>query len=307
MYVYTNVYYFISSHNNYATVANYERNDSRMIEEWNHYGEKAGQPAKPSTAGKEAKTIRENFSPESTEQLFRGKENHTSRGGDTSQGIILDSGLHLPTQNIVKVIHIPESITVYQVDDASFFRESLRLAQKTSAHGAKVALRDIEEYKDCKLFIAEKGATGIAVAPDGHIFSLFKNSKVCQEKNISHVAAKMMFIALSNGGKKLDCFDGFLPNLYTTFGFEAVTKIKFYPELTAGVPWNYDRDGRPDLIFMKHNGESVDKIINNMGFYKKYDSSRVPYSPDIHTAEKRLDEAIVKSHSKKNNIFILSR
>ena len=51
--------------------------------------------------------------------------------------------------------------------------------------------------------------------------------------------------AISEGGIKLDCFDGFLPKLYAKFGFEPVAKVKFDPNFQpAG--WK-DEFGTPDI------------------------------------------------------------
>jgi hypothetical protein len=276
-------------------------------EEWKH-GEKGtdGDIKQGKPFIKKTQSFRETFGEKSAEELFRGEE-ITNRRPTNSKGLDLTSGVSVEWNKVQKEIHIPNYFTVYQITDPSFFRHALEIAQKTNEHGAQVALREVEEYKNAKLFLAENGATGIAVDPDGHIFSLFKNVNVCKELGIDHVSAKMIFVALSHGGKKLDCFDGFLPNLYSTFGFEAVTKIRFYPELTCGVPWNYERDGRPDLIFMKHNGDPIDKIIDNMGFYKKYDASAVTYSPDMESAEKKLAQALITGKQKQSFPFGLTR
>jgi hypothetical protein len=250
------------------------------------------------TIGGNVKEIRENNTPKSAQKLFRGEEVNTARGEGYSGIIKLILQNSDDFDKVKKVIKIPGSINVYQIDSPELFRMALAAAQKTSDYGAKVALRDVEEYKDAKLFLSENGEAGIAVASDGHIFSLFKNNNICKENNVVNVAAKMMLVALANGGKKLDCFDGFLPNLYSTFGFEPVAKIRFYKELTSGVPWNYKRDGTPDLIFMKHNGDSVDKVINNMGFYKKYDPSKATVFPSLEEAEKVLDKAVEELNNK---------
>jgi hypothetical protein len=251
-------------------------------------------------SGTNIETVRESDHKESFAELFRGQKFDGDRTEKNSRAVVLSNGSYICFEKVKKVVELPDEIKIFQIDSPEFFREALSIAQKTSSHGAYVALRDLEEYKDTTLFISEHGATGIAVDKDGHIFSLFKNCNVCKEIGLKSVAAKMMFTAISNGGKKIDCFDGFLPNLYTTFGFEPVTKIKFSEDLTSGAKWNKKRDGEPDLIFMKHNGQNIDKIIENMGFYRKYSSYKIPYSKDFDTAESILDQKLnIEKHMEK--------
>lgn len=40
--------------------------------------------------------------------------------------------------------------------------------------------------------------------------------------------------------------------------------------------WNYERDGRPDIIFWIHNGESAEQIAKTLGTREMPDLSHLP-------------------------------
>jgi hypothetical protein len=144
-----------------------------------------------------------------------------------------------------------------------------------------------------KLFLVSNGIGGIAVKNDGDVVSVFKNPKIAKEYNLKNIVGKLLFVALKNGGKKLDCYDGVLPDVYIKHGFVPVSKIKFNDGF-ASEKWNYERDGRPDIIFFKHNGDSIDKILNEHKDYKKYKDYNIKYSNSYDKAKKIRDISLVK-------------
>jgi hypothetical protein len=83
--------------------------------------------------------------------------------------------------------------------------------------------------------------------------------------------------AIANGATVLDCFavksasfpDGFLPALYSVFGFEVAGRVPFNPEFFSGnladaeafwtkYRWNKD-DGYPDVVVMRWKGTDADR------------------------------------------------
>lgn len=83
--------------------------------------------------------------------------------------------------------------------------------------------------------------------------------------------------AIANGATVLDCFavksenypNGFLPALYSAFGFEVVGRVPFNPEFFSGnlkdaeafwekSKWNRD-DGYPDVVVMRWKGTDADR------------------------------------------------
>ncbi len=126
------------------------------------------------------------------------------------------------------------------------------LTKNSKQHGAFVHAYPAAEYSKMKIFLlndgSEKGVAGLAVK-DGDIVSVFKHPS-CKVRGV--VDKFLIPKALENGGNRLDCFNGFLPKLYARNGFEPVSKTSFNRDF-APEDWNYDRDGEPDVIFMKHS------------------------------------------------------
>lgn len=157
---------------------------------------------------------------------------------------------------------------------ARAFHEAIVAAKEGNSHGAFVHAYTKDEYTEQTLFLSDGGEAGFAVKKDGDIVSVFHNPKIGTKKG---VAGHMLKIAIQHGGKKLDCFDGFLPKLYSKYGFVPVARLKFNREY-APEGWNYERDGEPDVIFFAHNGDSIEKI--NATDYPPPDMDKVPYVDD---------------------------
>lgn len=210
--------------------------------------------------------------------------------------IKLSNGKTLTKKNILRVMNLSKNFTVYEVNDSNFFREAVLLAKKSNSNGDCLAIRNTKEYDNARLFITKNGEAGIAVEKDGHIFSLFKNETESKKNGIGKVAEKLMYIALSNGGNKLDCFDGFLPRFYCRLGFEPVTKTAFKLEFTGGGNWDFSKKGTPDLIFMRHNGDSVYKIFERKNSYPKFEDYNIKSSRSLEIADKILGCNSNKKH-----------
>lgn len=165
--------------------------------------------------------------------------------------------------------------TYNKVHDPKAFRSAILAAKKGNAYGAFVDAHSVEDYATYNTFIAEDNSAGISVTPDGDIVSVFKNPKLAKGKK--NVSTDLLFMALQNGGKTLDCFDGFLPDLYGKFGFEPVARVAF-DRTVAPEDWNYERDGEPDVVFFKHNGDSLEQIMEKQatGAYPRYSNKNVP-------------------------------
>lgn len=58
--------------------------------------------------------------------------------------------------------------------------------------------------------------------------------------------------AIERGGRTLDAYEGFLPQLYGQLGFVETGRMKFNPEFAHG--WDVAKQGTPDVVFMKWNG-----------------------------------------------------
>jgi hypothetical protein len=140
----------------------------------------------------------------------------------------------------------------WEVDvDAEKFFNAITVAKANNAYGAFVHAYSKEEYNSMKLFLlnngSKKGVAGIAVKENGDVVSVFKHP----DCKIDRVATKLLLPkAIENGGNRLDCFNGMLPGIYAQIGFAPVAKVRF-SESEAPSDWNYERDGKPDIIFME--------------------------------------------------------
>lgn len=126
------------------------------------------------------------------------------------------------------------------------FSNALLAAKHASETGAFVEAYTPAEYADMKLFLADDGLSGFAIKSDGDIVSVFNSPESPRRGELG----RMIPLALKNGGKKLDAFDGFLTSAYEKYGFVETGrdkwKDKFAPE-----GWDYEAFGRPDVVYME--------------------------------------------------------
>ena len=94
-----------------------------------------------------------------------------------------------------------------------------------------------------KLFLTRDGLVGVGVSPTGEIVSLFSKSK---ERGAGKLAMKH---AIKQGGRSLNCFDGFLVGYYKAFRFVEMARVKFNADF-APDKWDYDKYGKPDIVTM---------------------------------------------------------
>ena len=146
--------------------------------------------------------------------------------------------------------------------DATTFYEKIGQAKQNNSHGAFVTQYKKSDYKNMLPLLGDNGNVGVAVKQDGDIVSVFKNDS----SNANIVVSSILLTAIENGGVKLDNFHGSLSNMYADHGFIPVARAEFVDKF-APPDWNYDRDKRPDIIFWIHNGDSVSKVVDNIGKY----------------------------------------
>lgn len=186
-----------------------------------------------------------------------------------------------------------KNIRVYEIANPQTFYTAINTSQDNNAHSAFVHIYDSEEYAEKRLFLVNAGCVGCAVTKDGDIVSVFKNDNMAKKDDVEKISTSLLLTAIENGGKKLDCFDGFLPKNYMKHGFIPVCKVPFNDEF-APEDWNFERDGRPYIVFFMHNGKSVDQILKekNEGTYTTYDLDSLPIIEDYDEAAQFRDEAI---------------
>ena len=101
--------------------------------------------------------------------------------------------------------------------------------------------------------------------------------------------------SLKSGGNHLDCYDGYLPRLYGSIGFKPICKIKFNDEY-APDNWDFERDGRPDVVFIVHPNEPLQEIMRkrDLNLYPPItnDLEDAPYVNDYDEASILINEYI---------------
>lgn len=156
--------------------------------------------------------------------------------------------------------------------DPSSFYAAISEAKQGNLHGAFVTAHDVSEYSDMKMFLSDDNGVGVAVTKDGDIVSVFKNPNISKSRK---AVSSILLTAIDNGGVKLDNYNGELSRMYLAHGFIPVARTAFVDEY-APSDWNYERDGRPDIIFWRHNGDNVETVARNIGTQEMPDLKALP-------------------------------
>jgi hypothetical protein len=101
------------------------------------------------------------------------------------------------------------------------------------------------------MFMADSGQAGVAISPQGELVGLWKDPGSHKLVTISAIQ-----LGVENGGRFLNAFDTSLAQLYSRMGFKEVTRIKFADEF-APPGWDFEKLGRPDIVFMRHDPTAV--------------------------------------------------
>lgn len=150
--------------------------------------------------------------------------------------------------------------------------------QSLGNNGASVELKD--DYTDINLYLSEDGESGFGIKPNGDIVSVFSSSK---EKGRS---SYMLEMAISQGGRQLDCFDVYLVEIYEAHGFKPVAKMKWNDEY---IPEGWNKDNFKDY----NNGEPALTAGRRHVVFMVYDPNN-----DIEKKKKEAEE----KYGKKNEI-----
>lgn len=127
----------------------------------------------------------------------------------------------------------------FEVNNYERFLNSL-FKGKNKAFLSNYSAEDLQ--KEFKTFQLKGYDIGYAIKNDGDITSVFNNS------NVRNIGKELIQSAISNGGKKLDHFDGFLSQLYEPLGFKEKQRLQ-WDDQYAPKDWDYDKFGRPDVVY----------------------------------------------------------
>ena len=143
---------------------------------------------------------------------------------------------------------------IRQVDsaaNAAAYNADMTQAMASNSMAAQVDIKSPEELADARLFRTESGS-GFAIKPDGDIVAVFASANEPRRGSYA-----MLQAAVQAGGKKLDAFDTYLPDIYERVGFRPVARLPWNDEFA---PDNWDKNtfkkhnnGEPDIVFFVHD------------------------------------------------------
>ncbi len=136
---------------------------------------------------------------------------------------------------------------------AEKFRNAMLEAKKIKGKSfASVDIKPVEDYKDMRLFLTKDGKTGFAINSNNgdDIVSVFNGGK----KGLGDAT---MDVAVAAGGKKLDAYDTFLPEIYSRHGFKPTERLtwddKYMPSDWSKSYFRKFNYGQPDVVMMEHD------------------------------------------------------
>ena len=189
---------------------------------------------------------------------------------DKIKSIFEGAGISTPSYNKLK-LNNQQSIDTFK-------KAIAKAKQSLGNDGASVELKD--NYTDINLYLSEDGESGFGIKPNGDIVSVFSSKKV---KGRAH---HMLEMAISQGGRQLDCFDIYLTKIYETHGFKPVAKMKWDDEY---IPEGWNKENFKDY----NNGEPVLTAGRRHVVFMVYDPNN-----DIEKKKKESEE----KYGKKNEI-----
>lgn len=144
--------------------------------------------------------------------------------------------------------------TLYELDpsDSGVYRAQMLELTDKNPYAASVYVYDKDEYRQMRLLVTDDGRAGVALKGD-EIVSAFAHRDCAHPKAVQ----SMLSQATALGGRRLDCFDTVLPDLYADAGFVPVARLKWNDDY-APEGWDYStfrayNSGRPDVVFMAYD------------------------------------------------------
>ena len=192
---------------------------------------------------------------------------------DKVKSIFQNAGVSTPSYNKLK-LNNQQSIDTFK-------KAIAKAKQSLGNDGASVELKD--DYTDINLYLSEDGESGFGIKPNGDIVSVFSSKKVKGR------SAHMLEMAISQGGRQLDCFDVYLVEIYEAHGFKPVAKMKWNDEyIPEG--WNKDNfkdynNGEPDVVFMAYDPNNDIEKKKKEAEEKYGKKNEIPYIIDYDMGE----------------------
>ncbi len=158
-------------------------------------------------------------------------------------------------------------------ENAVKFHDAIERASQTQQYGLYVSVYPVDDIdhgdwietgynnKDIRLFLSDDGSTGFALHKDD-IVSVFSDKTVANHPNSAY---SILLNAISNGGRKLDCYGKNLVTLYERMGFVVDGKIPFNMDY-ASAEWKAKIDilGQPDVFALHWGDSSIEETLSKL-------------------------------------------
>jgi hypothetical protein len=163
-------------------------------------------------------------------------------------------------------------------DFAAATPEQFVAARAKSARSGYLTTATADDLANHSLYLAHDNKVGYALDPQGDLQNVFNNDgpRGAGQQALVH--------AIKNGATTLDAFDGYLPDLYSKYGFVPTGRMKFDPK-QAPEKWNFERDGQPDVVFMKYAGGDRGSIGSRARSFPEYNPNAGRYYDDYDSAK----------------------
>lgn len=155
------------------------------------------------------------------------------------------------------------SPTLYELpsSDADLYRAQMLELTSNNRYASSVYVYDESDYADMRMLVTDDGKAGVALKDD-EVVSVFSHTDGAHP----NAAPSMLRQATVLGGRRLDCFDTVLPNIYADAGFVPVARLAWNDDYSPD-GWDYDtyrryNDGRPDVVFMAHDRAAVGSLYD---------------------------------------------
>lgn len=136
-----------------------------------------------------------------------------------------------------------ESVHVYRTLPGLFYHDVSRVEEYRHC----LTRYTPADYAKMRCFTAFAGMAGYALRGD-EIVSVFNRSK------IRGLGRAVLRHAIAMGGRRLDCFDGKLVDIYKSVGFVEESRLA-WDDAYAPEGWDYETHGRPDVVVMRYDPE----------------------------------------------------
>jgi len=220
-------------------------------------------------------------------ELNNPGNNKTSSGPYSGEGSRNDEGggvlVFSPNEEVLKryqsaELTIPEVTLVNFDQGKKDYIDGVQEIYDTHKFGKQITPQTNESLQGAKIYRSSTGG-GFAVKPDGDIVGVF-------EPKPNGGSYAMLQLAVDQGGKKLDAYDTYLPDVYGVVGFRPVSRIswneKFAPEGWNKETYKEFNNGEPDIVF----------FVYDKNYFGGVDIQSLPVSSNYEEAVAIQDKAL---------------